>query len=61
MVTGTAQMIGLQHMLTFDGRYLEFTGPCTYLLSRDFLTHHFTLAVHYLGTVSIQDPAERSC
>ena len=54
-------MIGLQHMLTFDGRYLEFTGPCTYLLSRDFLTHHFTLAVHYLGTVSIQDPAERSC
>jgi len=47
---GTAQMIGLQHVLTFDGRYLEFTGPCTYLLARDFLTHNFTLAVHYLDT-----------
>jgi len=36
--------------LTFDGRYYEFTGPCTYLLSRDFFTRNFTLAVHYVGS-----------
>ena len=29
---------------------LEFTGPCTYLLARDFKTHNFTLAVHYVST-----------
>ena len=47
---GSAHLIGLQHFLTFNGRYYEFAGPCTYLLARDMLTDHFTLAVHYLDT-----------
>ena len=46
----SAQFIGLQHYVTFNGVHYEFTGPCTYLLARDFKTHNFTLAVHYVST-----------
>ena len=42
--------MGLQHFVTFDGHHYDFAGPCTYLLARDFLTHNFTLAVHYLSS-----------
>lgn len=43
-------MIGLQHFVTFDGHHYDFTGPCTYVLARDFLTHNFTLAVQYVSS-----------
>lgn len=47
---GSAHLTGLQHFITFDGRPIDFVGPCTYLLARDFSTHNFTLAIQYIGS-----------
>ena len=42
-----AMIIGSQHFTTFDGRHLDFVGPCTYLLARDFVRDTFTILVKY--------------
>lgn len=43
----TAMIIGSQHLVTFDGRHLDFVGPCTYLLARDFVHDSFTILIKY--------------
>lgn len=43
----TAMIIGAQHFVTFDGRHLDFVGPCTYLLARDFVHDTFTILIKY--------------
>lgn len=43
----TAMIIGSQHFVTFDGRHLDFVGPCTYLLARDFVHNTFTILIKY--------------
>lgn len=43
----TAMIIGSQHFVTFDGRHLDFVGPCTYLLARDFVHNTFTIFIKY--------------
>ncbi|XP_076641857.1 apolipoprotein lipid transfer particle [Halictus rubicundus] len=43
----TAMIIGSQHLVTFDGRHLDFVGPCTYLLARDFVHDTFTILIKY--------------
>ena len=40
-------IIGLQHFITFDGRHIEFMGPCTYLLARDFVRDTFAILLEY--------------
>ncbi|XP_076235875.1 apolipoprotein lipid transfer particle [Calliopsis andreniformis] len=42
-----AMIIGLQHFTTFDGQHLNFIGPCTYLLARDFVRDTFTILIKY--------------
>lgn len=42
-----AMIVGSQHFTTFDGRHLDFVGPCTYLLARDFVRDTFTILVKY--------------
>ncbi|XP_043519972.1 uncharacterized protein LOC122533896 [Frieseomelitta varia] len=42
-----AMIIGLQHFITFDGRHVEFMGPCTYLLARDFVRDTFAILLEY--------------
>ena len=36
-----------QHYMTFDRRFYEFAGRCTYLLAHDFLDGNFTIYVDY--------------
>lgn len=42
-----AMIIGSQHYITFDGRYFEFAGNCTYLLAKDFVRDTFAVLVKY--------------
>ncbi|XP_053973970.1 uncharacterized protein LOC128873939 [Hylaeus volcanicus] len=42
-----AMIVGSQHFTTFDGRHLDFVGPCTYLLARDFVRDTFTILIKY--------------
>ena len=36
-----------QHYMTFDRRFYEFEGRCTYLLAHDFLDGNFSIFVDY--------------
>ncbi|XP_014467442.1 PREDICTED: uncharacterized protein LOC106740686 [Dinoponera quadriceps] len=42
-----AMIIGSQHYVTFDGRYFDFAGSCTYLLAKDFVHDTFAVLVKY--------------
>ncbi|XP_046746375.1 uncharacterized protein LOC124411334 [Diprion similis] len=42
-----AMIAGGQHYMTFDGRYYEFSGECTYLLAQDFVHNQFAVLVKY--------------
>lgn len=39
---------GGQHYMTFDGRYYEFSGECTYLLAQDFVRQQFAVLIKYV-------------
>lgn len=42
-----AVVAGSQHFMTFDKRFFEFSGECSYLLARDFIDGEFTVMVNY--------------
>ncbi|ELU04621.1 hypothetical protein CAPTEDRAFT_222921 [Capitella teleta] len=42
-----AAVMGSQHFMTFDKRFYEFAGECSYLLARDFIDGTFSVAVNY--------------
>ncbi|CAG9760349.1 unnamed protein product [Ceutorhynchus assimilis] len=44
---GHAMLIGGNNFITFDKRYYNFRGSCTYLLATDFVNRNFTLLVSY--------------
>ena len=39
--------MGNQHYMTFDRRFYEFAGECSYLLARDFIDGTFSVIVNY--------------
>jgi len=45
-----ATLAGNQHYMTFDKRFYEFAGDCSYLLARDFLDGKFSVVVNYERT-----------
>jgi len=45
--TGHASLTGAQHFMTFDRRFYEFAGDCSYLLMRDFISGAFSVIVNY--------------
>lgn len=42
-----ASIAGDQHFMTFDKRFFEFAGECSYLLARDFIDGNFSIVVNY--------------
>lgn len=44
---GHASLTGAQHYMTFDRRFFEFAGECSYLLARDFIGGTFSVIVNY--------------
>ena len=42
-----ATISGNQHYMTFDKRFFEFAGECSYLLARDFIDGQFSVVVNY--------------
>lgn len=42
-----ATLTGSQHYMTFDRRFFEFAGDCSYLLARDFIGGTFSVIVNY--------------
>ena len=46
-MTGHASLTGAQHFMTFDRRFFEYAGECSYLLMRDFIAGTFSVIVNY--------------
>lgn len=44
-----ATVAGTQHFMTFDQRYYEFAGECSYLLVSDFFHNSFSVVANYEG------------
>jgi len=42
-----ATVVGNQHYMTFDRKFYEFAGECSYLLARDFIGKTFSVIVNY--------------
>jgi hypothetical protein len=42
-----ASLFGAQHYMTFDKRFFEFAGDCSFLLARDFIDGTFSVVVNY--------------
>ncbi len=47
-----AFVAGTQHYMTFDKRFYEFAGECSYLLVSDFFSNEFSAVVNYEGSNS---------
>jgi len=52
-------LTGAQHFMTFDRRFFEFAGDCSYLLMRDFINGTFSVIVNYDRAVRGQ-PVKKS-
>ena len=46
-VSAEAMIAGSQHYMTFDRKYFEFQGNCSYLLAQDFVDKNFSLVITY--------------
>ncbi|XP_006820902.1 apolipophorins-like [Saccoglossus kowalevskii] len=42
-----AMIVGKQHYMTFDKKFYEYAGACSYVLARDFIDGNFTVIVNY--------------
>jgi len=42
-----AMIAGSQHYMTFDRKFFEFQGSCSYLLAHDFVDKNFSLVITY--------------
>jgi hypothetical protein len=46
-ISAYALLSGNQHYMTWDKRYFEFAGSCSYVLARDFVDQTFEVLVNY--------------
>nr|CAD7603256.1 unnamed protein product [Timema genevievae] len=46
-ILAQAVLAGPQHIITFDRKFIEYQGTCSYLLAADFVDHNFTLVISY--------------
>lgn len=44
---GYAFVAGNRHYITFDGKKFDFTGDCSFVLTRDLVNHNFTVIMNY--------------
>lgn len=47
---GHAMIVGSKFYATFDQKFYEFRGTCTYLLAQDFADKNFTILSSYDNT-----------
>lgn len=48
-------ILGSKYYITYDKKFYNFQGICTYLLTNDFIDHNFTLLVSYDQTGSTDE------
>ncbi|XP_077982070.1 uncharacterized protein LOC144437076 [Glandiceps talaboti] len=53
-----AVIAGQQHYMTFDKKFYEFAGACSYIVARDFIDDNFTVVVNYERDT--QEPVKKS-
>ena len=46
-VSAEAMIAGSKHYMTFDRKFFEFQGSCSYLLAQDFVDKNFSLVITY--------------
>lgn len=46
-VLAQAMIAGTQHFMTFDRRFFEFQGSCSYLLTQDFVDRNFSVVITF--------------
>jgi len=46
---GQASVMHGKHFKTFDGSYFDFSGDCSYILSRDFRDAAYTIFINYIN------------
>ncbi|XP_062612312.1 LOW QUALITY PROTEIN: uncharacterized protein LOC134274081 [Saccostrea cucullata] len=44
---GYAYVAGNRHYITFDGKKFDFTGDCSFILTRDLVNQNFTVIMNY--------------
>ena len=49
--SATALLIGDNQFMTFDGKFYDFVGNCSYILSKDFNHNRFSVVANYKNAV----------
>lgn len=55
-----ASLVGSQHYVTFDKKFYDFAGDCSYLLARDFIDKTFSIVVNYERGGRVGQPIKKS-
>lgn len=52
---GYAYVAGNRHFITFDGKKFDFSGDCSFVLTRDLVDNNFTVIMNYKPNENIMD------
>lgn len=52
---GYAYVAGNRHFITFDGKNFDFSGDCSFVLTRDLVDNNFTVIMNYKPNENIMD------
>lgn len=52
---GYAYVAGNRHFITFDGKKFDFSGDCSFVLTRDLVDNNFTVIMNYKPNQNIMD------
>lgn len=52
---GYAYVAGNRHFITFDRKKFDFSGDCSFVLTRDLVDNNFTVIMNYKPNENIMD------